>query len=174
MALFDVHIFANSLGADVYLWKQYVYHMVRTKAYTLIELIVTMTILALLAAFVVPTYQLILSQLQLNTAVNQVSDLIRLSEQKTVTEQQIYSIDLVAGGTSITQKRNPSTVISTLNLPTYVTIGAVNFGGATNVAFTTAGSPGVAGNFVLTDSARNKSRQIDIRPSGAVISGPEF
>ena len=144
------------------------------KAYTLVELVVAMSILALHAAFIIPTYQLILSQLQLNTAVTQVSELLRLSEQKTVTEQQIYSVDIVVNGSSITQKRNPSTIVTTLNLPTYVVISTVSFGGASNVAFTTAGSPSVSGSFVLKDTSRNRSRQIDIRPSGAIIAGAEF
>ena len=57
--------------------------------FTLIELVVVVALLAVVAAVAIPTYQLLLSQAQLNSATTQVADLMRLQEQKTVTEQKI-------------------------------------------------------------------------------------
>ncbi len=144
----------------------------KRSAFTMIELLLVVGILGVLAAFTVPTFQIILSQLQLSTATTQVTDLLRLSEQKTVTEQQIYSISAAAGATTVTQKQG-SSIIYTLVLPSNIVVSDSNFGGTTTVTFTTAGAPSVSGYLTLRDVVRGRTRQIDVRPSGAIIAGPE-
>ena len=143
------------------------------KGYTLIELILAVGLIALLAAFTVPTFQLILSQLQLSTATSQTGDLLRLAEQRTVTEQQIYSVAFTAGSATVTETLAGS-ALYTLTLPSNIVVDSANFGvGVSTVQFTTAGAPSTSGNMVLHDTIRNVYRQIDVRPSGAIIEGPE-
>jgi prepilin-type N-terminal cleavage/methylation domain-containing protein len=150
------------------------------RAFTLIELLITMGILAALAAFTVPTYQIIISQFQLTSSVNEVADFLRFAEQKTVTEQKIYGVTLTVGATTIPHfQYDPSseakTSVSTYSLPSNIKIGEVNFSENADIRFATSGAPNVSGNLVLTDTARGKSRRIEIRPSGAIfITGGEF
>ena len=147
------------------------------RAYSLVELLVTMSILTLLAAFTVPTFQLILAQYELSQTTTQVANFLRLTEQKTVTEQQIYGITLTANATTISQYiYNPTTSAKTIqtsfSLPVNTSIGAVNFSGNNDITFSTAGSPSTSGNFTILDTIRNRTQQIDIRPSGGIfISG---
>lgn len=146
----------------------------RSRAYTLIELLVTMSLLALLSGFVIPTYQLIVSQLELSGATNEVADFVLLTEQKTVTEQQIYGLTLTENATTLPQflydpVSTNKTAITTLTLPAHIKISAVNFSN-TDVRFSTSGAPNSAGNFVLTDTVRNRSRRVEIRPSGAILT----
>ena len=147
----------------------------RTSGFTLVELLVAIFVMTMVASFIVPTYQLILAQAQLGEATTQITDFLRLTEQKTVTEQQIYGVTLTANATTIPQYvYNPltsaKTVQTTFALPTNVKVYAVNFSGNADVRFTTAGGPNVSGNVVIMDTIRTKKRQIDIRPSGTILA----
>lgn len=141
------------------------------RAFTLVEILITLVILTVLAAVTVPTYQLILSQLQLNSAVEQASDFVRLAAQKTVTEQQIYGVRFTAGSANIVmfrQNGGTQTTISTTTLPANMQVSAFSFSGASEVRFSTAGAPNVSGNFTIRDTVRNRTRQVEIRPSGNI------
>jgi|GEM_PF-5236766 len=142
------------------------------RAYTFIELLVVVSVLAMLVAFTIPTFQLILSQLQLNSAVNQVTDFIRLAAQKTVTEQQIYGITLNPGSVNVTMfemVNGVKTTVQTSTLPTNMEIDQVSFNGNSDISFTTNGAPTVSGQFTVEDTIRNKSRVVEIRPSGNIV-----
>ncbi len=150
------------------------------KGFTLLELIVVVGLIVLVGTFITPTYQLLLSQLQLNTAVEQVAEQVRLAQQKTVTEQTIYGITFTVGATSVplysyNSGTGTKTTQSTLQLPTNISISTVSFSTNTDIRFATSGAPNYSGTLTLLDSIRSKSRTIEIRPSGTVItSGGEF
>jgi prepilin-type N-terminal cleavage/methylation domain-containing protein len=139
--------------------------------FTLVETLITVMVLALLAAFTVPTYQLILSQVQLNSAVEEVSDFIRLASQKTVTEQQVYGVTLTTGSVTIPMYQLTSgvkTTVSTYDMPTNMQLGTISLGSGNDVSFTTSGAPSVSGTFTVIDTLRNRTRTIEIRPSGTI------
>ena len=152
----------------------------RRPGLTFIELIVILAILALLATFVIPTFDLILNQLELNTAISQVQDLLRLTEQRTVTEQKNYYVSFNTGGQIITQyventSGGSDQVVSTITLPSSIVVDSLAFGGATTVRFATTGAPSVSGSLVLLDTGRIRHRKIDVRPSGSVVAdGSEY
>lgn len=159
----------------------------RYRAFTLIELVVTVGVLILLAGFVIPTYQLLLSQFQLSSAASQVADYIRMTEQKTVTEQRMYGVTLTTDGAATMPNPATNKVISqfvyengaenfaippasaSLALPSTIVISSVNFAGERNIRFSASGAPNVSGNVVLTDTVRNRSRRIEVKPSGMVV-----
>lgn len=133
------------------------------------------SIIVLLGALITPTYQTLLSQLQLSASVSQVAEEIRTAQQKTVSEQQIYGLTFTAGATSITlfsynAVNGTKTTISTYPLPSNISITQVNFSGNADVRFATSGAPNYSGNLVLTDAARSVSRKVEVRPSGTVIT----
>lgn len=141
------------------------------RAFTLVELLISVLVLALVASFTIPTYQLLLSQQQLNAAVDQSSDFIRYAAQQTVTEQVVYGFTVNTNGTNITMFKivgTTQTTVKTLTLPSAIQIGTVSFSGNTSIRFTTAGAPSASGYFTLYDTIRNKSRSVEVRPSGNV------
>ena len=147
------------------------------KGYTIIELLVMVGILTVLASFIVPTYQLILAQFQLTSAAAQVAEFLILTEQKTVTEQKIYGVTLTANASTIPQflynpVPNPptKTTQTTFTLPSNIIISSVNFSSNSDVRFTASGAPSVSGNVVIKDTIRNRSRRIEVRPSGAILA----
>ena len=147
------------------------------RAFTLVELMVSVMVLAMLAAFTVPTYQLLLSQQQLSSATADVADFIRLTSQKTVTEQVVYGFTVTANAKTITMfsvNGATQTVVQTLTLPSSIQVGTVNFSGNSDVRFSTNGAPSVSGNFTLLDTNRARSRLIEVRPSGNIrTNAPE-
>jgi prepilin-type N-terminal cleavage/methylation domain-containing protein len=142
------------------------------RGFTIVELMVSVTLLAVLATFTIPTYQLLLSQQQLNSAVDQVSDLVRFAAQRTVTEQSVYGFSVVAGASSVTvfqvNTLNQNVTVQTLTLPSNIEVGTVSFSGNSNIRFSTAGAPSTSGSFTLLDTVRNKTRTIEVRPSGNI------
>lgn len=140
-------------------------------AFSVVELLITIMVLAALAAFTVPTYQLILSQIQLNSAVEEIADFVRLAEQKTVTEQQIYGVQLSNNAVTIPMvlvSGSNRTTIKTLVLPANMKLTDLSLAGQTEVRFSTSGAPSTAGSFEVLDMIRGKSRLIEIRPSGSI------
>lgn len=141
-------------------------------AFTIVELMISVSLLAILATFTVPTYQLLLSQQQLSSAVDQTSDLLRLAAQNTVTEQVVYGFTITAGGSTVTMFRvnssNQNITVQTLALPSNIRVGTVSFSGNNSIRFSTAGAPSTSGSFTLRDTVRNKTRMIEVRPSGNI------
>lgn len=145
------------------------------KAYTLVEMLIVVAVLSALAAFIIPTYQLLLSQFQLTSSASEISGYIRLTEQKTVTEQKIYGVTMHPNSTVITQflYNTDSETKSTqevYTLPSNIIISSVNFSGSSDVRFAPSGAPSVSGSLVIKDVVRNRSRRIEIRPSGAILT----
>jgi Tfp pilus assembly protein FimT len=138
------------------------------------ELLLVVSIVALISAFVVPTYQLLLAEQQLTTAAEQAADFTRLAAQRTVTEQQVYGVRGAAGGTVLTLYRLSGTTevsVQTLSLPSVVEISAVNFAGSATVRFASSGAPSASGTITLRDTTRNRYRDVEVRPSGIVQVG---
>jgi prepilin-type N-terminal cleavage/methylation domain-containing protein len=145
------------------------------KGFTLLELVVVMGVIVLIATFTVPTYQLLLSQLELSSAVDQVSGQVRYAQQKTVSEQTIYGVTFTSGSTSVplfsyNAGTSTKTTVSTVTLPGYIQIDVVSLSNQTDIRFATSGAPNYSGYITLRDTVRNKSRKVEIRPSGTVIS----
>ena len=144
-------------------------------AFTLIEALVTVMIISILGAVIIPTYQLLLSQLQLSTATEQASDQIRLAQQKTVTEQSIYGVTLTTNATTVPlflydPVAGTKTPQNTLNLPSNIIISTVSFTNQTDIRFATSGAPNYSGYILLEDTVRGRYRKIEVRPSGNIIS----
>ncbi len=149
------------------------------RAFTLTELLVVVMILALLATFTVPTYQLILSQLQLSQAAEQAADHVRSAQQRTVTEQVVYGVTLTTNATTIPLFKitNPVTLTKatqeTYSLPQNIKISATSLSNQTDIRFSTAGAPSTSGTFTIQDTVRNRTRLVEIRPSGNIRVGNE-
>lgn len=150
------------------------------KAYTLIELLLVIIILALLAAFAVPTFQLIISQEQLSTATAQLGDTFRSVAQATVTQQKDYGLKLCTDNNAsfmeyiLGDPNIPSNISCPLTpppryftLPNNIVIYQMP-SGTNYIYFNSAGAPNVNGSIILKDTARNRCRSLIIQPSGSI------
>ena len=151
--------------------------MTTRRAFTVVELLVTIGVLSLIAAFTIPTYQLILAQQKLNSAAEGLADYLMLTQQKTVTEQLLYGVTFTAGASTVPQylytpasPGNPATKTSTgtYALPSDIVISSVNFSGNADVRFLTSAAPNVNGNVVLRDTVRNRYKRVSIGPAGLI------
>lgn len=143
------------------------------RGYTLIELLVVILIMALLAGFAIPTYQTIIAEEQLSEASNQLVDFLLLTQQQTVTQQQIYGVTFTTGATTVAQYLyNPNTATktpkTTFSLAPNTQIGTVNFSNQSDVRFSTGAAPNVSGTVVVYDTVRNRHKLITISPSGSI------
>ena len=154
----------------------------KNRAFTLIELLITVALIALLASFTVPVFQILITQEQLSSAADQVVGLLRNSEQNTVTQQKIYGVTFAANAVTIPQFlctngncTSGKVAQGAYNLPANIIISQVNFSGSSDVSFTTSGAPSVSGSLVLMDTSRNRRRTIQVQPSVAIQdNSPEF
>jgi prepilin-type N-terminal cleavage/methylation domain-containing protein len=150
------------------------------RGYTLIEMLVVVALLTVVAAFAVPTYQLILAQAQLTSAAAEVSDFLLTTQQKTVTEQKIYGVTLTTLAYTIPQYTydpisQTKTATTTFSLPSNTQIYEVNFSGNSDIRFATTAAPNVSGNVVIKDLIRNRLKKITIAPSGTITANqPEY
>jgi prepilin-type N-terminal cleavage/methylation domain-containing protein len=147
--------------------------MATKSAFTLIELIVVIALMALIAAFSIPTYQLLLAQAQLSGATSDVINFLILTEQQTVTQQKIYGVTLTVGATSIPQfLYNPSNGAKTQQTPFSLAantdIGAVSFSSQSDVRFSTSAAPSTSGSFDIYDTSRYVHKTITVAPSGDI------
>jgi prepilin-type N-terminal cleavage/methylation domain-containing protein len=130
------------------------------RGFTLVELLVTGAILAVLGAFTVPTYQLV--------------SFVRVTQQRAITEQLSYGVELRANAASIPMFRvnadTTTTVVQTYTLPSDIRISAIAFPNNGDVRFNPAAAPSVSGTITIQDVIRNRTRTVDIRPSGSVRS----
>ena len=149
----------------------------RQKGFTLIELLVVVGLVALVVSFVTPTFQIIISQLQLASASSSLSDYLLLTEQKTVTEQVSYGVTFTVGATTIprylyTPGQNGGLATKTpsgsLSLPANIQVDQVNFSNMSDIYFSTSAAPNMSGDLVLLDTSRNRRRRITIGPSGVI------
>ena len=148
--------------------------------YTLIELLVVVALMALVAAFTIPTYQLILAEEELSSATGQVVDFMQLTQQRTITEQKIYGDSFIVGGTSTQQflydsQSSTKTTQTTFSLAPNTQISAVNLSSNTDIRFSTAAAPSVSGTIEIMDTQRGRHKLITIAPSGSITANqPEY
>ena len=148
--------------------------------YTLVELLIVVALMALVAAFTVPTYQLILAEEQLSSATGQLVDFMQYTQQRTITEQKIYGDSFTAGGTTVqqflydTQSGNKSSQ-TTFSLAPNTQISAVNLNTSSDVRFSTSAAPSVSGTIEVMDSQRGRHKLITVAPSGTITANqPEY
>ncbi len=172
---------------------------IRKPGFTLFELVLVLGIMAVVSIFIVPSYQLFLSQAQLSAATSQVAELMRLQQQQTVSEQKIYGFTISANTLVVAYLRctnadctttvsdnytvGPTTIakylcenvgctaktVSLYTLPSSIVVSSTSFSSQTDIRFSTAGAPSTSGSLRLRDTTRNRYRTIDLRPTGAIL-----
>ena len=135
------------------------------RGFSLIEIMILLSVMAIILVIEAPNLKNYSDSLLLkSTTQNLIADL-RQAQQRTVTEQQIYSIALNTGLNSYSLIREPSTVVQTKNLPSGTSFGLITGFTGNKISFNFVGAVAESGSITINN---NTSKIIDIRPSGYI------
>jgi prepilin-type N-terminal cleavage/methylation domain-containing protein len=140
------------------------------KGFSLVELLVTIGIIAVVAAIAIPQLQSYATNSRLKSAARDVMGDIFLCKERAISENRQYRITFNIGGNTYTIEQPPGTVIQTKTPTTFgndirITNAAFN-GGGTSVTFLTRGTvSGLGGNISLAND-RGSAATIRINLTG--------
>jgi hypothetical protein len=143
----------------------------------------------------IPSYQLIVSQAKLASAATTLVDYYQLAQQRTLTEQVPYGVELQgvacspanscarlvyypldgSGVPAPSPTALPSPNPTPLQLPTDIIVSASPTPSMTLVQFRTNAAPVSSGKLILQDTIRNRRKDVTIGPTGSVAAnGNEY
>ncbi len=139
------------------------------KGFQLIQLIVTLAVIAILATISVPVLTQYQPSLKLNTDAKELINNLRLTQQMTITEQKVYyiEIDTINNEYSIIKAANPTPPIKTIELDSAINFQEVIDLTDDKVIFNSYGAVSESGQIILVNS-ENTIITINIKPSGYV------
>lgn len=140
-----------------------------TKAFTVIELLITIGVIGIIAGIGLPVYKTLLPTLDLNAATRDLASDLRHAQQLAVTEQVVHSITFnQAHGEYVMSKGYPtSTPLSTKRLSGVITIQSVSGFSSATASFIPTGAAIETGSLILANS-KGRTSTIEIKPSGYV------
>lgn len=138
------------------------------RAFTLIELLITISIIGIISLISLPIYKTLIPNIDLNSTVRDVASDLRYAQQMAVTEQIIYSVifDSNYNRYSII-KNNTNEVIKTKNLPSTISINFLSEFSGNKVQFIATGAAIESGSISFINT-KAKILTIEIKPSGYV------
>lgn len=135
----------------------------------LVELLVALSIIALLAASAIPYLKKYQPNLKLNAAARDLTTDLRYAQQLTITEQKVYQVifDLIDNKYQIQKTGAATTTIKSVIFETDITIKQITGLNGQTVVFNYYGGVKESGKIVLTN-INNATSTINIKPSGYV------
>ena len=150
--------------------------MRRTDGFTLMELIITVAILAVLGAITLPSYSRLIEGARLISAANTIKGDLERAKLSAVKRHQAVALTFTAGsGASggytvfVDNGATPLEVILTRSMPVGVDLSAVSFGDGTTARFNTLGLAMLtAGSVQVKTSDGTRFRRITLAAAGSV------
>lgn len=135
----------------------------------LVELLVVISIIALLAASAIPYLKKYQPNLKLNAAARDLTTDLRYAQQLTITEQKVHQVifDLIDNKYQIQKTGAATTTVKSVILETGITIKQITDLSGQTVVFNYYGGVGEAGKIILTN-INNAESTINIKPSGYI------
>lgn len=135
----------------------------------LIDLLVTLGIIALLSTLTIPYLKKYQPNLKLNAAARDLTTDLRYAQQLTITEQKIHQVifDLVNNKYQIQKIDAATTTIKTVSFESEVSLKQIVDLTDNKVVFNYYGGVSQSGEIILTN-ANNASSTIYIKPSGYI------
>ncbi len=140
------------------------------KGFTVMEMILVMSVLGFLMAMVIPNMSRWYASLKINNAKRDLISNIRLVQQYTVTSQINHSVklDVAQNRYQLIKKNEPDQVLKTIFLPNSISFNLITLNPLNNeIEFNAAGVPSSIGNINLTNNY-GIIKGIEITPSGFV------
>lgn len=139
-----------------------------TPGFTLMEVIIIMSIIGIIALISLPVYQKIQPNISLDSETREIASNLRYAQQLAVTEQKNYGVVFNQALNSYAIKNTETEeIIQNFNIQSQITIA--NISGFTNdtVIFNVTGAVSENGTITIINS-QNEQNTIEIKPSGYV------
>jgi len=135
----------------------------------LIDLLVTVSIIALLSTLAIPYLKKYQPNLKLNAAARDLTTDLRYAQQLTIAEQKVHQVifDLVNNKYQIQKIDTATTTIKTVILESEISIKQITDLTDNKVVFNFYGGVSQAGGIILTNT-NNVDATINIKPSGYI------
>lgn len=135
----------------------------------LVELLVALSIIALLAASAIPYLKKYQPNLKLNAAARDLTTDLRYAQQLTITEQKVYQVifDLINNKYQIQKIGAATTTVKSVIFETGITINQITDLSNDKVVFNYYGGVSEAGKIILIN-ANNATSTVIIKPSGYI------
>lgn len=151
------------------------------RGFTLIELLTTLAIIAVLSMVAWPTLSRINQREMVRQGAEQVANVLREAQERTLSEQYIYgarfdvaaqAVQLISYG-EVYEGQNTYDVLETVSLPTNNTllqsVDFVDQSGEAIIRYTRSGLPSQPGSVVVrNDSGLEQEWTIEVIPAGSV------
>lgn len=139
------------------------------KAFSLIELLIVISIIAILVSFGIPALRNYKPNLELNGSVRELTSDIRYAQQLTVTEQIEYSVIFytIERRYEIVKYGANTEIIKQVLLPKEIISLTITPLTNNEIRYNPYGAVAESGSITLMNT-KNKTKTIDIRPSGFV------
>jgi len=144
-------------------------HKINSGGFQLIQLVMVCAIIGIMAVIGVPVFTRYQPNIKLNAEAKQLISDLRYAQQKTVSEQKIYYIEIDIPGKeySIIKQETPATPIKTIVLDPEITFQEVSDLTDNKVVFNSFGAVSEAGEIILANS-QESIITINIKPSGHI------
>jgi len=146
-------------------------NIIRTykRGFQLIELMVTLGVIAILAVISIPVLTQYQPNLKLNANAKELINNLRLTQQMTISEQKTYYLEIntISNEYYIIKAEIPNPPIKTIKLNEEINFKEIIDLTGDKVIFNSYGAVSEAGQIILTNS-ENDVININIKPSGYV------
>jgi type IV fimbrial biogenesis protein FimT len=146
----------------------------RQSGFTLIELVVTVALIAIIATVAVPSFSGLVSDSRLTAVTNNLNATLRLARSEAIKRNRTLTLcglkqcgnDWSTGWQLVTDKTNGTVIQQQAARDDGVTITS-----SATVTFNSFGRPAGASNYCVTLSADGKSQVLSVAPSGSIAAG---
>lgn len=136
----------------------------KTQAYTLIEILVTLSVMAILMAIALVTFMQYLDSARLNEAAQTVVETLRRAGSAALSRSEGYTV--AASGSALTWQKATDSVAQTQALPNGATV--TNLTPAGPIQFSGRGLPTVQYTLTITTQG-GRTKKVVLLPTGKVV-----
>lgn len=137
------------------------------KAFTIIELLISISIIGILSLISLPVYKTLLPNINLNSVTRDVASDLRYAQQMSVTEQINYSVIFDKDFNRYSIKKETGEIVRSETLRNDVKINSVDMPEANQVVFNATGAATQTGSISFIN-LKGTISTIEIKPSGYV------
>ncbi|MFA5318380.1 MAG: GspH/FimT family pseudopilin [Patescibacteria group bacterium] len=144
-------------------------HKINPRGFQLIQLIMVCAIIGIMAVMSVPLFTKYRPDAQLTSAAKQLASDLRYAQQKTVSEQQIYYIEITPLNKeySIIKTADPGEIIKTVSIGQDITFQEISGFTDNKIIFNSYGAVSESGDIILSNLQEN-AITVQVKPSGYI------